>query len=191
MKKIIVYAAISAFLIIPVEASTIVLKNGQTLTGNIVGQDDSKTFLRINGDTLTYYNDQISSLDGTPFFSEKPDDASFASKRELVEQILLKWPTENIVLSFIPDTLPENQRNNFLLFLKKNSYIKRFTEKRRNWLLAHFSLRDLKIMADLLSNQEGRDFLDHLQIYNRRALNRSMIPEIMKALKIYTQQKGS
>ena len=54
-------------------AEMIVLSDGTSINGRIIDQTDKKLKVEYNGQTVTYYADQIKSIDGKPFLVKKPE----------------------------------------------------------------------------------------------------------------------
>lgn len=54
-------------------AEMIVLSDGTSINGKIIDQTDKKLKVEYNGQTVTYYADQIKSIDGKPFLVKKPE----------------------------------------------------------------------------------------------------------------------
>lgn len=143
-------------------ASTIVLKDGRAITGDIVGQDKTKVIVNEGGISLTYYRDEIKSIKGG-----ENDTGTDIEKKRLVEQYLKLFPTEMTLTKGIKYSMPFSNKKRFLLYLKKNPSTEKITEMRRAGMMQYFTSAHLKPVVDFYTSPEWKAFHQDMEKYVR------------------------
>ncbi len=166
---------ISLLLTMNIRASTITLKDGRDITGDIVEQDDAKVIIKADGTSLTYYKDEVASIDGKLLASPSPPIKSDPEKEKLVDQFLSIVPTEGEVTKWTQRIVPKDQMSSFLFSLKENSIIQKVTEMRRKGMMEYFSSADLKAIINFRSSPEGKAYFKDLEDYTNDTM-----PELIK-----------
>ncbi len=191
-KKIFIMIAIISLLsTVKAQASTIILKDGRNITGDIVEQNDTKAVIKVDDVPLTYYKDEIVSIDTEPLGGQSPSIGSDHDKEKLVDQFLSIVPTEGEIIKWTGEIVPKDQRSRFLLLLEENSIIQKVTEMRREKMLEYFSLADLKGMIHFRTSPEGKAYFEDLENYNNDTmpkLIKLVMPEAIKARKQFMQE---
>lgn len=83
--KVMVIFILLSTVTINARAEVIILKDGRTVNGVILEKDDRKIKIEENGQTVTYYRDQIESVNGAPLAQEPKVLEPEAIKSDVVQ----------------------------------------------------------------------------------------------------------
>jgi len=147
-----------------VPASTIILKDGRTITGNIIQQDKTKVVVKEGEDSLTYYKDEIASIDKESLGVKDNGTTPEAEKEKLVEQVMIYDPMDEIISNWVKNTFKPNDREIILSY--ENANILALTNVRKQIVTQYFSLADLKAALNFYSTAEGKQFLKDYREYH-------------------------
>jgi hypothetical protein len=75
-------------LTVPVSAEELTLISGMTIKGNIIERSDHKIKIRASGVDVTYYLDEIRSIDGKPVESSAPVEAKVVNAPKRAEPVI-------------------------------------------------------------------------------------------------------
>ena len=172
MKIFIMLTMIFILFTVEAPASTIILKDGRNITGDILEQNNAKVVIKFNDVSVTFYQDEIVSIDGKPFVGKSPSKVGKRpsikpdpEKEKLVDQFLKMPPTtEDMVIAQTQGTITPEQKDRFLSFLKENSDIQKFTEIRRAGMMQYFSSASLKAIINFRTSPEGEAYFKEAKI---------------------------
>ena len=164
MRNFIIGTIIFTLAMAGAQASTIILKDGRTVKGAIIQQDKTKVVVESGGASLTYYKDEIKSIQEDAVNQDTGEDAE---KEDLLAQYQIVFPADAVILGKAEGTLPASLNDQFLLFLKKDSEYGKLVEMRKQALKKYLTSADLKVSIDFFSTPEGKTFFAHWVNYNR------------------------
>ena len=157
MKVFIMLGIIFMLIIVNVQASTIMLKDGRTITGEIIQQDKAKVVVKEGDVSLTYYKDEITSIVEKPLIVKDNDTGSEAEKEKLVEQFMNYNPMKQIVYDWVQNNIRPARRTIVLSAEEKD--IQELTGLRKKILMQDYSSVALKAAINFYSSAEGQEFL--------------------------------
>jgi hypothetical protein len=161
-------------------ASTIVLKDGRTIVGNIVEQDKTKVVVKVDNVSLTYYKDGIASINE----EAGKDTAIDAEKEKLIEQFLNYSQTGEIVSDWVKAYTRPNARQ--VVLSAEEKYIPQLTKMRKQILAQSLSTADLKAVLDFFSSAAGKEYLKDIRRY-RNFMAMEFFPTLGKISKWASQ----
>jgi len=168
------------------QAATIILKDGRKITGEITQQDKMKLIIKEGGSTLTYYKDEIVSIDGKSEDAgkinkpEAPKDQVPADpEKEKLATSLLTFlpPSENIMMDMVGHRIPADQKDQFIAFVKKDGGLQKLMDLRIQGHEKYFSSASLKAMIEFFSSPNGQAYIKEAQDYQKNET-----PEIRKII---------
>jgi len=169
MKVFIMSGILFTLVAVNAQASTIILKDGRTITGDIIQQDKTKVIVKEGEVSLTYYTDEIASIDKKSSAVKAIDTAPETEKEKLVEQFMSYSPTDEIIDHWVKNNFKPEYQQEILTAEKEN--ILTLTEVRKKILMQGFSLADLKAVLNFYSSAEGKQFSkDNIENRNRMAV---------------------
>lgn len=179
-----VLGGVLLFSSVSVQASTIVLQDGRTITGDIVKQDKDEVIVN-NGDSpVTYYKDEIVSIDGNPVAVKDIAAPADPEKEKLVEQFLELMPTDEFIQDWVELRFPLAKRQAVLEMLKRDQSYQAVTEIRTQGYMKYYSIDTLKAMIDFYSSPEGKESLEALRKFNLHAMPQVVIMMEREAARI-------
>jgi hypothetical protein len=172
MKFLILFSMMFMLGTVSGQAATIILKDGRTLTGDIISQDKTKVVVKSEGISLTYYKDEIVSIKDEPLV-EKQDEplvekdnnkGSDADKEKLAMQYLdLSKPTTELVDDWVKNHVAAEQQEVVLSYLNDDQRISALTRFRSQNVMKYLSSEDLKAAINFFSTPGGSQFLKDLR----------------------------
>jgi hypothetical protein len=166
MRTFILVTVIFLWWLMDAKASTIILKDGQTITGDIVKQDKNKVIVKAGEMTLTYFRDEIASVNDGALIVKDHESGSDEEMGKLIDQYNSLFPMENFAINWTKTIVPKEQTDYFLSYLRKNSGIERLNEFRKKEMMKYFSPAELKAAVVFFASPEGRKYHEDLTKYN-------------------------
>lgn len=161
--KVFIMAGIMLMLAsVNVQASTITLKDGRTITGDIIQQDKTKVVVKEGDVSLTYYKDEIASIKEKSL-NVKGDAGIEAENEKLVEQFMDYTPTSEIVDDWVKNFIKPDQQQVVLSAENEVQNMQALIKVRKQILMRVFSLADLKATISFYSSPEGKEHLKDMR----------------------------
>lgn len=161
------------------QASTIILKDGRAITGDIIQQDKDKAVVKVNDVTLTYYKDDIVSIDGNPLAGPSPSDVSPSpsiesdpEKEKLAEQYLAYYPMSQVVSDWVKSNFSSDKQQIVLASLNNDQNISAWTHFRIQGVMQYFSSAELKAVIKFQSSAEGKQYFKDYIRYQKYIISK-------------------
>ncbi len=164
----------------PLLAATIYLKDGRTVTGNIVQETKDAVRVEANGGIMTYFNDEIKSIDKTsapapaatvPAVDTTPVEISPA-KRELILKFMDVFGTKQALAQNFEALMQQAQLKTPTEANKIRERLK--TEDIIEELLPiyarNFTDADLKAFIDFYGSAEGKKLIATIPVLMRQSV---------------------
>ena len=171
MKIFIMWGIMFALTTVAFSASTIVFKDGREITGDIIKQDKTLVVVQDVDASLTYFKDEISSIDGKPLIALDDKTKADPDKEKLVQQYLDTYPTQVVVSDWIETSIPQDEKQAVSVFLNSDQNITALTKLRTQGLMQYLSSADLKAAIKFFSSPEGKQYFEDLRQYQQYAMH--------------------
>jgi len=147
-----------------VYASTITLKNGQTVTGEITNETDKMINISVNNTVVTYYMDEIASIDGKDMLELTKEHKEDPEEIKLARQIVGLMPMDEIInlklMEGMPSQLSQEQKKNIISTVEDSLDVRSLDEARIRGMGEFFTVDELNAEVTLLSSPAGKSFLE-------------------------------
>ncbi len=162
------------------QASTIILKDGRTITGDIVQQDKIKVAVQDRGFSLTYYKDEISSIDGEPLTGGGKNTTADPEKGKLAEQYIADYPMRQMVSDWVKDRFLPKQQQIVLASLNNDLKMSALEQLRIQGVMQYFSSDELRAVIKFKSSEEGKEFFKHYVQYQSNILRKEIFDKLFQ-----------
>ena len=165
------------------QASTIVLKDGREITGDIIQQDKTKVVVKDGDSTLTYYKEDIVSIDGEALIAEANDVAVDAEKEKLAQQYLAYFPMSQALSDWVESNVPLDKRQAVLSLLNNDKNMAALTKLRIQGVVQYFSSADLEAVIKFQSSAEGNQYFKDSIQYQKKIVAQKLSPLLRELAK--------
>lgn len=179
MKALIMSFVMVFFITLDAQASTIILKDGGKVTGDIVEQDTTHVVIIEGGSSLTYYYEDIVSIDGE---SAK----SIIEKGKLVEQLMQANPESDVLTAIVKTSVPADKQEMVSAALNNKKVSLEIMGLKEEGYMKYFSQEDLKAMVDYHASPAGVKRMQRMREYYL-----DVMPKIVKKVVAQIQDSNS
>jgi hypothetical protein len=142
---------------LPANAALVQLKNGQSVEGVITERSKENIKMDVQGVSMTYFLDEISSIDGQPAVltsSATPTTATPPNKKELILKFIDAFGTRRALeanFAAMLEQMPAEQAEKFRKAVKIDEIIERLIPLYDK----HFTVEELQACIDFYTSSNG------------------------------------
>jgi hypothetical protein len=139
-------------------ADIIILKDGRSITGDILQKDRDKVIIKEAGITLTYYKDEIKFIRET----------NREEKEKLVAEFMEYYPLGNTFSMWVKRKSVDKQK--FILSAEEEN-IQKLLKIRKQIFMNDFSASTLRAAINFFSSVEGKQYVKDMELVRRDHVN--------------------